>query len=132
MPDVSSTAPAQVRTWVALDVHKLSIVAATLPPSGGAPEVTRIETTERAIRRFIGRLGAPEGLAVCYEAGPGGYDLQRLLASMGGGVRHRRAVAGPGARGRSGQDRPARRQEAGPSVPCRRAGVRGPADARPG
>jgi hypothetical protein len=32
MPDVSSTAPAQVRLWVALDVHKHSIVAATLPP----------------------------------------------------------------------------------------------------
>ena len=30
MPDVSSCAPADVRLWVALDVHKLSIVAATL------------------------------------------------------------------------------------------------------
>ena len=27
MPDVSSIAPAEVRLWVALDVHKLSIVA---------------------------------------------------------------------------------------------------------
>ena len=39
--------------------------------------------TERAIRRFIDRLGGPEGLAVCYEAGPGGYALWRLLTSMG-------------------------------------------------
>lgn len=39
MPDVSSTAPADVRLWVSLDVHKLSIVAATLPPSGGQPEL---------------------------------------------------------------------------------------------
>ena len=31
MPDVSSTAPAQVRTWVAIDAHKLSLVAAALP-----------------------------------------------------------------------------------------------------
>jgi transposase len=83
MPDVSSTAPADVRLWVALDVHKLSIVAATLPPSGGQPEVTRIETTERAMRRFIERLGGPEGLAVCYEAGPGGFDLLRLLTRIG-------------------------------------------------
>ena len=30
MPDVISTAPADVRLWVSLDVHKLSIVAATL------------------------------------------------------------------------------------------------------
>jgi hypothetical protein len=64
MPDVSSTAPAEVRLWVALDVHKHSIVAATLPPTGGAPEVQRIDNSERAIRRLIGRLGGPEGVAV--------------------------------------------------------------------
>jgi transposase len=83
MPDVISTAPAQVKTWVALDVHKLSIVAATLPATGGTAEVVAIENTERAIRRLIGRLGGPAGLAVCYEAGPCGYDLLRLLGGMG-------------------------------------------------
>ena len=83
MPDVISTAPFDVRLWVALDVHKLSIVAATLPPSGGQPEVQRIETTRVAIRRFIERLGGPEGLAVCYEAGPGGFDLLRVLSELG-------------------------------------------------
>ena len=65
VPDVSSCAPDVVRLWVALDVHKFSIVAATLPPAGGTPEVQRIETTEKAIRRLIGRLGGPDGLAVC-------------------------------------------------------------------
>jgi len=83
MPDVSSTAPAEVLTWVAIDQHKLSLVAATLPTSGGQPEVMRLENTERAIRRFIERLGGPDGLAVAYEAGPGGYELHRLLSSMG-------------------------------------------------
>jgi transposase len=83
MPDVSSTAPAEVRLWVALDVHKNSIVAAALPAVGGAPEVQRIDNTERAIRRLIGRLGGPEGLAVAYEAGPCGYDLLRLLGRLG-------------------------------------------------
>jgi transposase len=83
MPDVSSTAPAQVHTWVAIDQHKLSLVAAALPSSGGQPEVTRLENTERAIRRFIDRLGAAERLAVAYEAGPGGYELHRLLSGMG-------------------------------------------------
>jgi len=71
-----------VRRFVALDVHKLLIVAATLLPAGGQPGVERIETTEKAIRRFIDRLGGPEGLAVCYEAGPGGFALWRLLSSM--------------------------------------------------
>lgn len=83
MPDVSSTAPAQVTTWVAIDQHKLSLLAATLPAAGGQPEVVRLESTERAIRRFIARLGGPDGLAVAYEAGPGGYELHRLLSSMG-------------------------------------------------
>lgn len=82
MLDVSSTAPTDVRLWVALDVHKLSIVAATLPAAGGQPEVQRIETTERAIRRFIERLGGAEGLALCYEAGLGGFDLLRLFSGM--------------------------------------------------
>ena len=83
MPDVSSTAPARVRLWVALDVHKRSIVAAMLPPSGGAPQVQRIENSERAIGRLFARLGGPEGLAVAYEAGPCGYDLLRLLGRLG-------------------------------------------------
>lgn len=83
MPDVSSVAPKDVRLWVALDVHKLSIVAAVLPPSGGVAEISRIETTPAAIRRWLAGLGGPDGLAVCYEAGPGGYALWRMLSAMG-------------------------------------------------
>ena len=49
MPDVISVAPERPRLWVARDVHKLSIVAATLPPAGGQPDVARIETTEKAM-----------------------------------------------------------------------------------
>jgi len=82
MPDVTSNAPADVRLWVALDVHKLSIVAATLPPAGGEPEVRQIETTRAAIRRFVERLGGPDGLAACYEAGPGGFELLRVLSEL--------------------------------------------------
>ena len=76
-------APGEVRRWVSIDQHRFSIVAATLPPDGGKPEVCRIETTERAIRRFIEKLGGPEGLSVCYEAGPGGFALWRLLTKIG-------------------------------------------------
>ena len=83
MPDVISLAPADARLFVAFDVHKLSIVAAVLPPTGGRPEVARIETTETAIRRFVTKLGGRDRLAVCYEAGPGGFALWRLLTSMG-------------------------------------------------
>ena len=83
MPDVSSCAPAEVRLWVALDAHKLSIVVATLPPSGGRPEVSRIENTPTAIRRLIDRLGGRAGLAVAYEAGPTGWAIKRLLDKLG-------------------------------------------------
>lgn len=83
MPDVSSCAPAEVRLWVALDAHKLSIVVATLPPSGGRPEVSRIENTPKAIRRLIDRLGGAAGLAVAYEAGPTGWAIKRLLDGLG-------------------------------------------------
>ena len=85
VPDVSSTAPTEVRLWVALDVHKLSIVAAMLPPAGGHAGAARgsrrrrdgdppASSRDSAVR---------EGLAVCYEAGPGGYALWRLLAGLG-------------------------------------------------
>jgi transposase len=83
MPDVSSCAPEAVRLWVALDAHKLSIVVATLPPSGGRPEVSRIENTPKAIRRLIDRLGGAAGLAVAYEAGPTGWAIKRLLDTLG-------------------------------------------------
>lgn len=51
MPDVSSAAPAEVTTWVAIDQHKLSLVASTLSVAGGQPEVVRLENTERLYRR---------------------------------------------------------------------------------
>jgi transposase len=83
MPDVSSIAPADVDQWIVFDVHKNSLVAGVLGAAGGSPEVSRLENTERAVSRFIDRLGGPDGLAVAYEAGPCGYDLFRLLRRVG-------------------------------------------------
>ena len=84
MPDVTPwLRPGQVRRWVAIDHHKFSIVAGVLPPDCGKPEVVRIEATEKAIRRFIDKLGGLEGLSLCYEAGPGGFAVWRLLTGMG-------------------------------------------------
>jgi transposase len=34
------------------------------------------------VRRLVGRLGDPRWLRACYEAGPTGYDLARLLHRM--------------------------------------------------
>jgi transposase len=73
----------EITTYVALDVHKHSIVAGILPAHGGTPEVTQIENTDRAIRRFMMKLAGPSELAVCYEAGPCGYAPFRLITGMG-------------------------------------------------
>ena len=35
------------------------------------------------MRRLVGRFADRSLLRCCYEAGPGGYELYRLLASMG-------------------------------------------------
>ena len=83
MPDVSSIAPVDVKHWIVFDVHKNSLVAGVLSAAGGTPEVTRIENTERAVKRFVDRLGDSEYLAVAYEAGPCGYELFRLLSRLG-------------------------------------------------
>ena len=54
MPDVTPCLhPGQVRRWISFDQHKFSIVVGVLPSDGGKSEVCRIETIERAIRRFI-------------------------------------------------------------------------------
>ncbi|MBV9047358.1 MAG: hypothetical protein JOY58_03765 [Solirubrobacterales bacterium] len=95
MPDVSSTQPADVRLFVSLDVHKLSIVAATLPPTGGGqPEVARIETTEKAVRRFINKLGGPEGLAGLLRGGAWRVCAVAAVEQYGGRLRCRGSVAG--------------------------------------
>ncbi len=84
MPDVSSNASAKTtHTFVALDVHKNAITAGVLPAEGGQVELVQLEHSEKAVRRFVKRLGDPSRLAVCYEAGPCGYELYRLLASIG-------------------------------------------------
>jgi transposase len=84
VPDVSSNASAtKTRVWVALDVHTNAITAGVLPAEGGQVELVQLENSEKAVRRLVRRLGGPHGLAVCYEAGPCGYDLYRLLTSIG-------------------------------------------------
>ena len=85
MPDVSSNAPGVVRMRAALDVHKRTIMCASQPddPRAGELRLQEIPNTERALRALIRRLGGAEGLVVCYEAGPCGYEPYRLLSEMG-------------------------------------------------
>ena len=66
-----------------LDVHKDSISVALLHPGSDAADVERIFHDETSVRRLIARLGDPRRIRACYEAGPTGYELHRLLASIG-------------------------------------------------
>ena len=69
-------------TFMGLDVHKDSISAGILEPGVEQPTHDKIFHDEASIRRLMGRFD-PATLKVCYEAGPTGYRLARLLGSMG-------------------------------------------------
>ena len=66
-----------------MDVSRDSISVAVLHPDRDVAEMDKISSDEESVRRLIKRLGRPSGLWACYEAGPTGYDLYRLLCSMG-------------------------------------------------
>jgi hypothetical protein len=73
-------------TYVGLDVHKESIVAAVAAGGlrGEVREYGRIANTSAALTRLLGKLGG-DGvrLRFCYEAGPCGYGIQRQLSAQG-------------------------------------------------
>jgi transposase len=66
-----------------LDVHKDTISVGILPANQQIPDVERITHDEASIRRLVGHLGDPRMLRACYEAGPTGFELARLLHSIG-------------------------------------------------
>src|SRR5260370_30608039 len=66
-----------------MDTSVKEIVAGVLRPGEEMPVVSRIPDDEESIRRLIGRFPDRRLLSACYEAGPGGYELHRLLTSMG-------------------------------------------------
>jgi transposase len=79
VPSVSHLGP----THLGLDVHKDTISVAILAPDRDGPEVDRIPHDEASVRRLVGRLGDRRWLRACYEAGPTGFELARLLERMG-------------------------------------------------
>ena len=66
-----------------LDVHRNTISVATLPADAASAAVEQIPSDEAAVLAFLGRFAEPARLRVCYEAGPTGYELARLLHSHG-------------------------------------------------
>ena len=70
-------------THLGLDVSKDWIAVAALAPDRDRATVQKIFHDEVSVRRLIGRFDDRSKLWACYEAGPTGYDLYRLLVGMG-------------------------------------------------
>ena len=80
---MSSVAFAGGLVHLGMDTSKNVIVVAVLLPGEQDPVIDRIVNEEAAVRRLIGRFGDRSVLRCWYEAGPGGYELWRLLDSLG-------------------------------------------------
>lgn len=66
---------------IAFDTSKDQLVAGVLRAGEETPTIERIFNDEASVRRFIKGFANPARLRTCYEAGPCGYELHRLLAS---------------------------------------------------
>ena len=69
--------------FLGLDVHAETIAVAVAEPDGEVRSLGTIANREDSIRKFIKRLGSPEQLRACYEAGPTGFVLYWQLAQLG-------------------------------------------------
>jgi transposase len=66
-----------------MDVHRNSVSVGILHPAEETPVVERLFHDEASVRRLIGSFPNHRKLRACYEAGPTGYELARLLTSLG-------------------------------------------------
>ena len=69
--------------FVGLDVHAETIAVAVAEPRGEVRSLGVNPNRRESVRRLIGKLGKPEQLRVCYEAGPTGYVLYWQLSELG-------------------------------------------------
>jgi transposase len=69
--------------FLGLDVHAETIAVAVAEPNGETRSLGTIANREDSIRKFINKLGSPEQLRACYEAGPTGFVLYWQLTQLG-------------------------------------------------
>ena len=69
--------------FLGLDVHAETIAVAVAEPDGEVRSLGTIANREDSIRKFIKKLGSPERLRACYEAGPTGFVLYWQLTQLG-------------------------------------------------
>lgn len=68
---------------LAMDVHKNTISTGVLEPGSTQVLVDKISTDDESIRRLVRRFDDPGRVWACYEAGPTGYELARMLRTAG-------------------------------------------------
>ena len=68
--------------FLGLDVHAETIAVAVAEPDGEVRSLGTIANREDSIRKFIKKLGSPEQLRACYEAGVTGFVLYWQLAQL--------------------------------------------------
>jgi transposase len=69
--------------FLGMDVHAETIAVAVAEPDGEVRSLGTIANREDSVRKFIKKLGSPELLRACYEAGPTGFVLYWQLAQLG-------------------------------------------------
>lgn len=69
--------------FVGLDVHAETIAVAVAELGGEVRSLGVIPNRAESVRRLVGKLGKPQQLRVCYEAGPTGYVLYWQLSELG-------------------------------------------------
>ena len=80
---MSTSLPHRGVVHLGLDVSKDWIAVGVLRPDEQVPDTEKVFHDEESVRRLIHRVGPPALLRACYEAGPTGYELHRLLTSLG-------------------------------------------------
>ena len=99
--------------FIGLDVHAETIAVAVAEAGGEVRSLGTIPNRAESVRRLVKKLGKPEQLRVCYEAGPTGYVLYWQLTRAGREMRGGGPDAGAGQGRGPGEDRSARCREAG-------------------
>jgi transposase len=69
--------------WVGFDVHARTIAVAVAEAGGEVRSLGVIPNNPESVSRLIRKLGKPQQLRVCYEAGPTGYVLYWQLTKLG-------------------------------------------------
>ena len=69
--------------YVGLDVHKDTVTIAVARGEGDPEVVGTVANDWGVLLRQLERLGPPERLRCCYEAGPCGYEIYRRCRSAG-------------------------------------------------